>query len=220
MARRKQKCALCTEADATTRDHIPGKQFFPGTPPVDLITVPCCQTCNGRLKPHEDYVRMLFSVGPASETEHGFAVWRNTTQPGLDKDKGLTRVLAKNIEPVDLKTPAGIYLGTKPGIRVNWDRVFLVIEKCVRGLYYYETGEILHKDAEIVRGGIFEHNQDYLSSVLAQTNPGKWKAPNVFQYKWNRYPDTPKGTLWAMMFYNTHSFVAITDATGIVHTTS
>lgn len=212
MSPKKQTCVFCSDREADTRDHVPGKQFFPGPSPANRITVPSCGECNAKLKPHEDYVRMLFSVGPASDTPLGYDVWKKTTEPSLAKDRGLARLLARNIEPVDIRSPAGLFMGTKPGVRVNWDRVFLVVEKCVRGLYYHETETILPRDVEFIRGGIHEHNQDALKWVLDRTNPGTWKAPGVFQYKWNVYPETPGGSLWAMTFYNTHAFIAITDA--------
>ena len=52
-------CAICgSEAEKTTRDHIPPKSMF-GIKPDNLITVPSCLPCNGGSSADDEYFRLI-----------------------------------------------------------------------------------------------------------------------------------------------------------------
>ena len=52
-------CIFCGEV-ADTREHIPAKQFFKGTPDKPLIIVPTCIACNAGFQKDEDFFRQFY----------------------------------------------------------------------------------------------------------------------------------------------------------------
>jgi len=58
-----QKCVYCTEAQGTTKDHVPPKSFFPEPRPANLITVPSCKKCNSGAAMDDNYLlaTLMFS---------------------------------------------------------------------------------------------------------------------------------------------------------------
>lgn len=56
-------CYLCGSPNPTTKDHIPPKGFFPEPRPTNLITVPCCESCNNGFSLDDDAMRAWFCMG-------------------------------------------------------------------------------------------------------------------------------------------------------------
>src|ERR1019366_2356818 len=46
MPKKIKQCYLCQATETLIRDHIPPENLFPRPLPSDLITVPCCKSCN------------------------------------------------------------------------------------------------------------------------------------------------------------------------------
>ena len=57
MGKKMQYCIYCGEREATERDHIPPKCFFPEPLPNDLITVPSCSVCNREYGKIDEFIR-------------------------------------------------------------------------------------------------------------------------------------------------------------------
>ena len=55
------RCIFCSKL-ADTREHIPAKHFFKGTPDKPLITVPSCNTCNAGFQKDEEFFRQFFAL--------------------------------------------------------------------------------------------------------------------------------------------------------------
>lgn len=59
-------CTYCPKG-ADTRDHIPPLCFFPGPRPAELLTVPCCRSCNQTAGADDEQMRNLLAALEDSE---------------------------------------------------------------------------------------------------------------------------------------------------------
>ena len=57
-----KSCYLCRSAENLTRDHIPPKNLFPKPLPTNLITVPCCKTCNESFSKSDEHIRAFLAM--------------------------------------------------------------------------------------------------------------------------------------------------------------
>ena len=56
------KCVYCGSEENITREHIPPKALFPPPKPSNLITVPACNTCNGKKSIDDEYFNWFLNV--------------------------------------------------------------------------------------------------------------------------------------------------------------
>ena len=204
-------CVYCGNAKATTRDHVPGRAFFPEPRPVDLITVPACARCHGAVKLDEDYFRQVATMTRAASTGAGRVVWDTKARRAIRKDNGLRNAIVSRVESVDLMTPAGIFVRQGLALRVDWPRVNRFVEKCIRGLFYFETDGRLPLTA-CIKLQYFEDGDHGLNVVVQHTAHGKRRWPDVFDYRRAIDGNDPHVSLWAMTFYRGMAFGASTDS--------
>jgi hypothetical protein len=133
--------------------------------------------------------------------------------------EGMKRALLNDSVVVDVKTKAGIYLGKREAFRVDLPRIFKVVDRVVRGLNYHETGKrfpdgygIRVDSDETLREDDPETLKFYTETIinpLAHT-PRKEFGANAFSY---RYAPTDREghAAWALTFYGSISFVALTS---------
>src|SRR5579859_4140645 len=74
--KRVKKCYLCGATRNLTRDHIPPKGFFPPPLPTNLITVPCCSSCNNSFSTDDEAARLWFSAH-IGRSPAGDWIWEN-----------------------------------------------------------------------------------------------------------------------------------------------
>src|SRR5258706_7560399 len=56
------RCYLCGSLENLTRDHVPPRGFFPPPLPSNLITVPCCNSCNHGYSLDDEATRLWLSA--------------------------------------------------------------------------------------------------------------------------------------------------------------
>ena len=207
---KKTPCAYCGRPSEGGRDHVPGKQFFPSPRPKDLVTVPSCDSCNGEFKPDEDLFRSTFWFGPGGQTPAARALWKQKIDRAHDKDLGLRKAVAQALAVRSVVTPAGLHLGNHMTISIDWPRTLHFIEKCVRGLYYFEVGGVLGEDVEVQSLGIVPVTAHVMGSVEASLKDGTRAWPGVFQYKYAVVTEAPKMSAWKFMFLDTYVFGSLT----------
>ena len=202
-------CVFCL-SPADTRDHIPGKQFFPDPKPHDLVTVPCCAQCNAGHKKDEDYVRGLLCFGPAGVSTAGRSLWQQKLHRTYEKDRGLRRVLSRSMKQIRPITASGLRLPSRLAIEIDWNRVFRVVQKWVRGFYYFEYGEVLIPEVVVKIDYVHSGNLATLVPVSSQLTVGNRGWQDVFLYKRSRVSEQPEGSIWLFYVYQNHEFLAVT----------
>jgi len=58
---KQMRCYLCGASNPATKDHLPPKGFFPDPKPANLITIPCCNSCNHSFSADDEAFRVFLS---------------------------------------------------------------------------------------------------------------------------------------------------------------
>lgn len=135
-------CIYCGSTGKLTKDHVPPKNLFPVPRPSDLITVPACEPCNQSFGLDDDYFRIAVLAG-ADPERHPIAarLWSDKVVRGtLQRSPALKSIILQSLRRLDVTTPAGIYLGTAPTIRLNRQRVDRVVRRIVTALHWHHYG--------------------------------------------------------------------------------
>ena len=141
-------CIYCEKNKATTRDHVPAESFFPKPRPNNLITVPCCEECNKSFQGDDEYLRMMLS----SIVGNKFPEIINNVNRSLARPEGqgLRNSLRTSIARVELKSPGGIFLGTSFEVRPEFKRLYRIIDRVARGLFFHETKSLLSGNSRLI----------------------------------------------------------------------
>jgi len=205
-------CAYCTEEPATTADHVPPKSFFPSPKPSNLITVPACPACNQGAGKDEEFFLATFMFSDAGTSEAGTRLWNEKLRRMYSKNWGLRRAIGSLLSHVNVTTPAGLYLGRRIAIDVDDSRLERVVTKIVRGLYFFEYGDRLHKTSSVQV--LYLRSEDHVNLAKAHNHEmrdGSRGWDGVFRYRFNRVATRPQGSLWLLMFYDFAVFMAVTN---------
>jgi hypothetical protein len=191
-------CYICVEPGADTDDHIIPRAFFPPPRPGNLITLRAHYSCHNRLA--EEYVRVILAglsdASTAAQRLNTGAVARSLQR----NDPLRADLFAGLIRRAEIRTPAGLIVGTAPAVRFDRDRFYPLMEKIVRGLYRHHTQRFLARDTmfnwainEPLVGGkedLFRQGVDGLS------------YPDVFDCRYGiAAQGTTEMTLWWLRFY-------------------
>lgn len=191
-----RRCTYCKEGKGTTRDHIPPRKFFGNPPPPDLITVPCCKTCQVRDQQHDQFIRNLFVS--LRETERHPVV---ASQVAGCRDRSFTYditqldKLAEMMRPIEIRSAGGLLLGRDLAFELSDPRVDRFIERVSRAIVYDAFGVAYFGASFWWR----PQGPDFLLPAAGI----KWKEKHVgdvFAY-WVR-SESAEQVLWViMMFY-------------------
>ena len=206
-----QPCVYCHSNADLTRDHVPPKCFFPKPRPADLITVPACRRCNQHHEKDEEFFLASLMFSDAGIGEAGRALWQQTVRSMLFRKRGVGKAIRTLLRPVELRSPAGLYLRNGYALEIDYARLESVVRKIVKGLYFHEFGEPLVAQAQV------ESNWLNTRSVASQARPyverlphGSRSWPGVFEYRCGRTDEAPDKSIWLMMFFGVGVFWSIT----------
>ena len=222
MAESERECVYCGSMKQTTDDHVPPKSLFPKPRPSNLITVPCCRKCNNSASKDDEYFRSMLAMrndaGEHSEAQRVLpAVSRSLRRR---KGSGFTKKLLQNVTLVDVRTPAGLYVGRAVGYKVENERLERVVARIVRGVYWYHYGFRLKENYEV---NCYEQSrllascdQEVLQEFAENFRPMFGKPPDneignhVFEY-WARSDVNDKyTTAWFLRFYGSVCYYCTT----------
>ena len=146
-------CIYCGAPDPTDRDHVPPLCLFP-TRPDDAITVPSCRRCNESHGRDDERVRNLLT-SLASTESHPAIQGELSGRRDRALNRDVTDLSGKNIEhlldsilSVEVRTPAGLYLGR--GLAFDLDQPVLdrFLSRLTRALLWHEVN-VPARDCEI-----------------------------------------------------------------------
>jgi hypothetical protein len=216
------ECVYCGKIGEISNDHIPPKNLFSSPRPSNLITVPSCKKCNQKASKDDEYFRLVLSIRHDTfehpEVSRNFdKLLRSLQKP---KKKGFCKLLLNNFSPVDLYTPAGIYLGKTGAYSVDMKRVNAVIRRIAQGLFYKEKGRRLPDNYQVwvccINDIINEHpyllGTFMMKDIISLTLQGKSRTigSDVFKYWCKFATDEEDSSAMVLSFYNRVNFLAIT----------
>lgn len=213
MARPKNKpCAICgIVCERITMDHIPFDGIFPDPKPQDPITVPACKECNEKTSLDEEYFRAVITPGSFHSNSAKELVDQKIIK-GFRQKPALLRSIMKNTKKVDVYSQGGIYMGEQPAIQYEPQRIKNVIEKIVRGLFWYEKGEPLGSNYIVERFTLNPPYDNKTKAGIASLPLKKVGDGEVFSYRVLMDKENPRIGCWFLMFFNEILFVSITES--------
>ena len=211
-----ETCIYCGSDQNITKEHIPPRSYFPKPRPNNLITVPSCKKCNQGFSKDEEYFLAAFMFSEAGIKETGKAHWKQKLNRMYEKNHGLRRKIAQNLEYKHIHTPAGIYLGKRLTFKTDEDRVNKVAEKVIRGLYYFEYGEAL-KDTTQAHLLWLNTQQKFKMAEehVFQLGFGKKQWPGIFEYRTGEVNNDNQESMWLIRFFGFINFMCTTSARSI-----
>jgi hypothetical protein len=155
----------------------------------------------------------------------GAARWAaDSAMRSLRRPEGrrLLQSLLRITEEVDLRTPAGIYLGRRGVYKPELARLYRVVGRTVRGLFYHEQGSPLPQtygvvtyllpddwDAERLETDVARTAIGIAESLRARHSPRIIGRKEVL-YSWETTPQDPYASAWLLIFYQRIPFLTLT----------
>jgi hypothetical protein len=215
MKRDRSLCIYCGASEDLTVDHVPPKNLFPEPRPSDLITVPACGTCNQSYAQDDEYFRLAMTIlGEASSV--AAELWREKVVRGtLRRSPRLKKQILSTLSNLELRSPAGLYLGTTDTLRFKAKRIDRVAFRIVTALHWLEYGAIPVPNIHVRvvhapdprRPGVLER----VTGMLLNGRPWQVIGGGTFRYAFNRVADRPECSVWLLVFYSAAALLVILD---------
>jgi hypothetical protein len=212
-----QLCYLCglplSSSDATGKDHVPPRQFFPKAlrrddTSLQLGTLLVHTSCNHSYQSDEDY--FVSAIVPiAMSTRRGSEMWSDLAQ---QIDRPATQALFRMNMRRSSFPDRPILL---PGGRIPWHfdgpRVWRIVWKIMRGVFYTDEGRVLPENTMHICDSVTTSNESPpdLYGVVAPS-PIKGHHPDVFSYKLRRF-EIQDAVVWAagLLFWEYVAFFLV-----------
>lgn len=198
-------CYLCGQKlDANINDdHVPPRQFYAKsirrihTP--NLFTLPVHKSCNKSYQKDEDY--FVHSLAPlAMDSYSGRAIWTDiSTQFKRSQGKRIRQMILKEFD----QTPSGIILPYGKVLkRFNGKRIWRVVWKITRGLFFKEKWQLLPEDTPRHFKIVSVDEEPPAEFAYVRDTPSRGQYPGVFDYKYIDIPELNNFHFWAMLFWD------------------
>ena len=227
MPKRKRKqfppgtpCAFCGATDRELEeDHVPPQNLFPSR--AGLITVPSCGGsggCNRSSSLDDENFRNMLILQEEVEDHPAIQKPLAAMLRSFQHSPKTAAGFAKNWQYNHVFTPSYLYRGMLPTYKASRTRMNVVVEKTIRGLYYYETQTVLPQDwfvhildKELIAE--IPHPQTELNGIIATitAQPQRRISGGIFRYGFIRDGEEPK-TIWLLLFFNRIPFLCMTHS--------
>ncbi len=204
-----QLCAICGVREADTRDHVPPRGIFSKPRPDNLITVPACSNCNNKYSILEERFRVDLGLQTGKFGGAGGELYRSGVLRTVKHNQRLLRETLKRCEPAYFTTSGGIIFDR--GYTIPWDRKAhdAVVEKMIRGLYYYHWGSILGQTASVELRWLKTMTTETVEAIRDITELYVFGKGEV-SYRYGRASDSLADSIWVFQFYGCHWVYGVT----------
>lgn len=222
MARKKPKpdgvCVYCGDVGKVTKDHVPPEGIYPDPKPTERIWVPACERCNKGFQPDDDYFITRMGLNDKARGHPDIPKKTETIIKALRREEapGFRAQFLKDRRTISF-THSGLYIGPQAAFHVDLQRVFNVIQRTIRGLFFKETnGRLPEKDEirvwcdETFAAEDRQNREDLKNWFLAPLMMVEPKVigPDLFSYRHIINDDL--ASAWILGFYGRIHFLAIT----------
>ncbi len=204
---------------ATSKEHVPPRNLFPGIPDGDLIKVPSCKSHNqGKMKDDERFRIYLQRHENSNAIAKSFFEDRTARSLLRPEAAGLRKSLAE--AQFGIVGPNGL----EKKLRVKGKVMNSYFEAIVRGLYHYHSERtsqhliVGYVSEQFPRPSIpHEEIIDGFMPILRsnQMTLGHCRHPKIFSYRYCFLPD-PVNFLISMIFYEGISVVGMLAPKGFL----
>ncbi len=202
-----EQCFICGET-ATTCDNIPPACIFPHPAPTDLLRVPACKQHNEGSSKDDEYFRFFVAAtASGSDQAHGIIKDR-IVEKAKSKPKLLSSIMKNAHSRIEIRTPAGIILGYRPGFKFDRKRIYNIFNKIVRGLFYHHFKQRLLDEYEVGEFLTLYSISDTLKELLKNIQLYETKDM-AFGYKFKTNEGNINESIWFFRFYNGQVFYCV-----------
>ena len=197
-----KRCAYCSNAMATSEDHVFARQFFLERDREDLPKAPACHDCNGKKSRLETY---LAAVLPFAGRHAQAAENLTTGVPRrLGKNQKVSRELFGSMKPAWLREDGGIYQQTSV-VDFDGDKLIDLLRYVGRGLAWHHWKVYLRPQDEVSVMFVKDVGTMLFQSLLAKMRPQCLVDENLGHgtvlYRGLQAPDPPELTVWTISMY-------------------
>ena len=209
-------CIYC-DKPATTKEHIPPKQFFKGKSDSPLITVPSCKACNTSFQKDEDFFRQFYVSILMDSSSEAKKLMEGEISRSIRRTPALGRQMFSQMKLVNAYNKSGLYKGKMTMYQVSDSdniRINRVVTKIIKGLFYHEFGQIIPEDWIIKVIWITPQVEKELNLAEMGKQP-YWRVikADTFAYWVNYVPKTLQ-SIWLLDFFQIPLFyVLVLDKT-------
>jgi hypothetical protein len=195
-------CYLCGKTETElgaglTRDHVIADSFFPQPKPKNLLTLPCCVSCQKEYGKDEEYVRnSLTAISDLSANNDALFAWKKTHR-GLQRRSALYADFKNHMFPLKVQS------ATLLGLKFSQSRTEKVVRKIARGLHYHRTGVLLPAS---VYTSVFYQPKTLLDDLLKQSQY-KGYFGNTLSYA--GAVSAEGDAVWWLSFYASVLFIVV-----------
>lgn len=213
-------CAYCGAYGEITRDHVPPEKIFAKPRPSNLITVNACKKCHTPWSKEDEYFKIRMCLNDKARGHPDVNGNLKSVFDALNRPEapGLKQALLNDWRDVELKSPGGIILGRTGAFQVDMNRICGVVERTVRGLFYFEKNIPLPKDfgVKVISNEILSEQDAEVIEEFKSTIVGPLAAmtptvigENTFSYRsWHSH--VLGVSAWGLIFYDNVQFIALT----------
>ena len=209
-------CYLCEKPlaeGARSMEHVVPRNLFGMK--KGLIEIPAHKACNNALSQDDEYFRLCMTALAVPHNPIAKKLWDGPVMRGFHRPEmpGLKKATLKAIRPIEIHTPAGIYLGTAEAMFQVPERLHNVVNRITRGLYAHRTGKVLPLDwpvsSELHSAATLntEATRIALEPLNIRLRP---VANGAFHYDWKHLESDDKEGFFWMSFYRTVHFWSFT----------
>jgi hypothetical protein len=219
-------CVYCGSFGPLHMDHVPPENLFEPHAGSNLITVPCCRSCNSAASKDDQYFLVFIGLreGAKLKPEHD-RIWQKVRRTLKRKEASKFRQnVTSKIRFVNPVTATGIILPPALSVPTDGLRVAETVNRFVKGLYFHEkrtrlpdTHLVISHDELALQNPPIERTKEISQFcnliTQVQTTPRK-TVGTVFAYHWASNPAQPANTIWLLDFFGGIRFFCITQPSG------
>ena len=179
----RKNCIYCGKRATKRGDHIPSKNLFKGIG-LDPIIIPSCKSCNEGLSQDEEYFRHIICMICNDDSIVANYIFETAIKRSMKEKPKLGLYMLNKMEVVDFYSPNKIYLGKRTKYSLekhDHDRIFRVMDKYVKGLFFHEYGYVIPKEYEIKHFWINDKREKQLKENISNYNI-KVLKDEIFSY--------------------------------------
>jgi hypothetical protein len=195
-------CYLCGKTEAElgaklTQDHIIADCFFPQPKPKNLLTLPCCVSCQKEYRKDEEYVRnSLVAISNLSANKDAHYGWKKAHR-GLQRRPALYADFGKRMFPFEVQG------ATFWGLKISQGRTEKVLRKIALGLHYHRTGVLLPANVET---DVYPQPKTLLDDILKQS---QYKGYFGETFSYAGAVSAEGDAVWWLSFYASVLFIVV-----------
>jgi hypothetical protein len=207
-ANTEQLCYICAEPiwhGEGDEDHVVPEGLFNLEDRQNLIKLPAHKGCNRSFSKDDEYFRLCMTAA-ASHNAKAKKLWRGPVIRGLHRPESqrFKASVLSNLVPADIRSEAGLYLGSREVMLQDAQRIYRVVNRIIRGLYVHRTEKILPADWPVSSDLM---NPNKLQPFVKLFNIRFFRIGNeTFLYGSKHLEDDHREALFWLVFYKSTHF--------------